>query len=595
VIVFLSFWENDTKMVRKKYSQNDEDKPVSTQHKNIGPILESKVSTGTSTDKISKSSKTLPTNDQRTILDDSRISCRGETREEVLRCVGDTLIYPEEVNSIDLIVNADQSLLEMAWAVDKWLTVRPSWFILSEPYNKGGSLMKWKLRRMEGYFRTCLEDLAPFQYQNAYGVKNACENQSIFMNNAYWIGAGLSNTLSRYRENWRRGEHGIPSYPYAATWTDGCPWQNNNSCGRGPIYRGECLFLDPWDCQVPKKLEEQLLQCRGVNPITKADGIMDEKYEFSKKGCGKFYVWEDSGHQSFKQVRNDTWLQEKWPQNGMNIFKCAPPKTNVVANWFQLRPNYQFRQAIHIEAMKWLKNNPGWMEDSKGGNCGLMHIRHGDKLSPFWSRTGGTAEFFLDLKDYKDAGLNLLKAAHYVENDNLTEHSPGFMIMTDDQDILDAGNSEPGANFYWIPQPDGVPLGSSSKLNVGTPDNTHEWPGSVTMNYKQALNWGVTFALTRHCKVFVGNCRSTFSFDFVLKSMCLQRFGDCPYIHSFGGGECERTSGTKTEDALKAASLKPWPKGPKTYPPYMMKILQPWFDEDKTGERYKKFQHNLRG
>ena len=116
-----------------------------------------------------------------------------------------------------------------------------------------------------------------------------------------------------------------------------------------------------------------------------------------------------------------------------------------------------------------------------------MHIRHGDKLSPFWSRSGGTAEFFLDLKDYKDAGLNLLKAAHYVEKDN-TERTPGFMIMTDDQDILDAGESEPGANFYWIPQPDGVPLGSSSQLNVGTPDNTKKWPGSVTMNYKQALS-----------------------------------------------------------------------------------------------------------
>jgi len=535
----------------------------------------------------------------RIVVVKNKVMCTGVSPVAVVSCLKDVLIYPPEIDSIELIFESHWGLLNIGKIVDEWLTVRPSWFILSEPYhttNVPGKI-KWKLSRMSGLFRECLEDLATYQYPNAYGFDRSCQNQSIFMNNAYWIGAGLSNTISWYRENWRRGKHGIPAFPYSATWTDGCPWEKDNSCGRGPVYRGECLFLDPWDCKIPPKLEDQLLNCKGVNPVRMPDGTINWKLESRKMGCKKFYLYEEAGLELIKHIdtNENSWVDERWTQKGFNTFKCGPVQNNIVANWFQTRPNYKFRQAIHLESMKWLKENPGWIDDSRDGNCGLMHIRHGDKLSPFWSKTGGTAEFFLDLKDYKEAGMNLLKAADYMDKNNTTNRTPGFMIMTDDQDILDAGESEPGANFYWVPQPDGVPLGRSSLLNVGTPENNPEWPGAVTMNYKQALSWGVTFALTRHCKVFVGNCRSTFSFEFVLKSMCFQRFGDCPYIHSFGGSECSRIVNTKTDDALHAASLAPWQKGPKTYPPYMMEILQPWFDEDKTGERYKRFQHNLRG
>jgi hypothetical protein len=80
-------------------------------------------------------------------------------------------------------------------------------------------------------------------------------------------------------------------FPVLAEYATETPWMKNNSCGRGPAYRQECLLLDPWDCELPTDLAEHMRRCKDVDPSYLENGKVDLENEMNHKAfCSQFFV-----------------------------------------------------------------------------------------------------------------------------------------------------------------------------------------------------------------------------------------------------------------------------------------------------------------
>jgi len=222
-------------------------------------------------------------------------------------------------------------------------------------------------------------------------------------------------------------------------------------------------------------------------------------------------------------------LREAKPFTGLN-------DGDIGVMWQMLffRQNARTRNEIAIRETEWRSKNTAWPA-SPGSNCAAIHVRHGDKLMPYWMNIDDTINggFNKSLDEYLDVALRMMKDEHRRKGTSANEETPLVFLMSDDADIMAVAKDSRRATIHTVSP--GTPLKSLTEtLSRGpvNPDNPGDW-GYQHSSSEDMLSWLLSIRLMSACSSFVGNMESTFS-RFLYHGMCEQRNGRCPRIFSFG-------------------------------------------------------------
>jgi hypothetical protein len=267
------------------------------------------------------------------------------------------------------------------------------------------------------------------------------------------------------------------------------------------------------------------------------------------------------GAQQWERIRKQVWVRKQGPFNDVTIDRAisdvtidrtirsngaatlgakltSDQKIEILWNMLFFRQNAKTRREVAQREIAWRAENPSWPavpfsyseQPHAPLTCAAVHIRHGDKLTPFWiAASNGTENGFnRTFDDYLDEALNLLQ--------NTTGVNVGaearVMVMTDDADIIEASMKTNRATTFHVDQE----LQSLSEALQTTGDKN----SSGLFNYSSGgsddmLQWLLTIRLMSACDVFVGNLDSGFA-RFVYHGLCEQRLGNCPKAVTLGCG-----------------------------------------------------------
>jgi len=235
--------------------------------------------------------------------------------------------------------------------------------------------------------------------------------------------------------------------------------------------------------------------------------------------------WE-SVREQFHDVGNrdmivSSMLRESKPFVGLN-------DGDIGVMWQMLffRQNARTRNEIALREKQWRSQNTRWPA-SESSICAAIHVRHGDKLLPFWVKNHDTINggFNRSLDDYLDVAL------HMMEDELQGKKRPLVFVMSDDADIIAAAKDSRRATIHTVSP--GSPLKSlSEQISTAGPNQSGGF-GYQESNSEDMLSWLLSIRLMSACNVFVGNMESSFS-RFLYNGVCEQRNGRCPRAFSFG-------------------------------------------------------------
>jgi len=207
------------------------------------------------------------------------------------------------------------------------------------------------------------------------------------------------------------------------------------------------------------------------------------------------------------------------------------------------RQNAQTRNEVARLEAEWRSVNQAWPASKGGPACAAVHVRHGDKLTPFWIKEHDTIAggFNKSLDDYLDVALQMMEDEPQLTDASRSKELPLVFVMSDDADIIAATKRSRRARIHTVAP--GTQLHSLSD----TLSDKDVAAGTIgDFGYAQAssgdmLSWLLSVRLMSACGTFVGNLESTFS-RFLYYGMCKQRSGRCPRSFSFGRVQAERSA-----------------------------------------------------
>jgi hypothetical protein len=209
----------------------------------------------------------------------------------------------------------------------------------------------------------------------------------------------------------------------------------------------------------------------------------------------------------------------------------------ILWNMLFFRQNARTRSEIDRREIAWRIENPSWpampLSYSEQRNasvtCAAVHIRHGDKLTPFWMHAHHTMHqgFNRTFDDYLDEALDLLQKTTGVN----VGAEARVMVMSDDADIIEASMKTKRATTFHVDQ---AIQSLSETLQTSDKNSSHLFSYSSSGS-EDMLQWLLTIRLMSACDVFVGNLISGFA-KFVYHGLCEQRQGNCPKAVTLGCG-----------------------------------------------------------
>jgi hypothetical protein len=325
------------------------------------------------------------------------------------------------------------------------------------------------------------------------------------------IGAATQDDLRIAFVNWYKGEQEQPFVPIwmptgkPANTSDKYlePFCNLSSL---PTTRHDCFFLPTSNCVMGAQQWERIR--KQVDGAGRLSNVTIDR--------------------AVSHVTIDRTIRKK-PKNGEDLA--------ILWNMLFFRQNAKARSEIARREIAWRAENPSWpampLSYSEQRNasvtCAAVHIRHGDKLTPYWMKVHHTMDqgFNRSFDDYLDEALNLLQKATGV---NVGAEARVF-VMSDDADIIEASMKTKRATTFHVDQ-----AMQSLSETLQTSDND----SSSLFKYRSSgsedmFQWLLAIRLMSACDVFVGNLVSGFA-KFVYHGLCEQRQGNCPNAVTLGCG-----------------------------------------------------------
>ncbi|CAK0877029.1 unnamed protein product [Prorocentrum cordatum] len=134
------------------------------------------------------------------------------------------------------------------------------------------------------------------------------------------------------------------------------------------------------------------------------------------------------------------------------------------------RQNARTRNEIARREAEWRSKNQAWPASGTGPACAAIHVRHGDKLTPFWIQehdtiAGGFNKIF---DDYLDVALKMMEDKPQLTDASRSKKLPLIFLMTDDADIIAVAKGSRRAIIHT--KPPSTPLNSLSDFTkIQTP------------------------------------------------------------------------------------------------------------------------------
>jgi len=336
--------------------------------------------------------------------------------------------------------------------------------------------------------------------------KNTCDG--VVSASGQWIGAATQGDLKHAFMDWYNGKK---EKPFVPIWMPPLMPANESfqylqpfcNLTSSPANRQECFFLPTSNCMMGAQQWER------IRTQVDAAGRLHE------------VTIEKPSRKSKNAKLGQASLSSLW---SMLFF----------------RQNARTRSEIARREFAWRAQNPSWpaipMSYSEqpvaSVTCAAMHIRRGDKLTPFWMKAHHTINqgFNRTLDDYLDEALNLLQSTTGVN----VGAKARVIVMSDDADIIEAAKKTKRATTFHVDQAIQSVTDTLQKTgDVNSADlfgKSYGGSGSEDM-----LQWLLTLRLMSACDVFVGNLLSGFT-RFVYHELCEQRRGNCPKAVTLGCG-----------------------------------------------------------
>eukprot|EP00747_Dinoflagellata_sp_TGD_P116179 gnl/TRDRNA2_/TRDRNA2_172311_c0_seq1.p1 gnl/TRDRNA2_/TRDRNA2_172311_c0~~gnl/TRDRNA2_/TRDRNA2_172311_c0_seq1.p1 ORF type:complete len:479 (-),score=18.77 gnl/TRDRNA2_/TRDRNA2_172311_c0_seq1:142-1527(-) len=190
------------------------------------------------------------------------------------------------------------------------------------------------------------------------------------------------------------------------------------------------------------------------------------------------------------------------------------------------RQNSRTRIEIAHREIQWRRSNPLWPSEHQERACAAVHIRHGDKLTPFWMTAHRTIKggFNRTLDDYLDEALAMMTGSGFDSKDQL----PLVFVMSDDADIIHQARNTTRANTFHVSGSHRLDS-LSEVLKKGTKGQFKY----AVVDSGDMLAWLLSIRLMSLCDFFVGNFESGFT-EFIYSSICERRGGHCPLATTMG-------------------------------------------------------------
>eukprot|EP00747_Dinoflagellata_sp_TGD_P116186 gnl/TRDRNA2_/TRDRNA2_172311_c0_seq8.p1 gnl/TRDRNA2_/TRDRNA2_172311_c0~~gnl/TRDRNA2_/TRDRNA2_172311_c0_seq8.p1 ORF type:complete len:489 (-),score=29.93 gnl/TRDRNA2_/TRDRNA2_172311_c0_seq8:89-1504(-) len=218
----------------------------------------------------------------------------------------------------------------------------------------------------------------------------------------------------------------------------------------------------------------------------------------------------------------------------------APPKKaptwanqvdpRVLFGMMFFRQNSRTRIDVARREFLWRKSNPLWPSEDQKRACAAVHIRHGDKLTPFWMKAHRTIQtgFNRTLDDYLDEALAMMRPERLRGQSASELHLPLVFVMSDDADIIHQARNTTRANTFHVSGSHRLDS-LSEVLKKGTKGQFKY----AVVDSGDMLAWLLSIRLMSMCDFFVGNLESGFT-SFIYSSICERRGGHCPKAITMG-------------------------------------------------------------
>jgi len=314
-----------------------------------------------------------------------------------------------------------------------------------------------------------------------------------------WIGASTQGDLKHAFWDWYQGKKNKPFVPI---WMDtGRPANESNlylepfcNVTSSPTGRQDCFFLPMSNCMMGAQQWERMRN--------QLDGV------------GRLH--------DVTVTRREKRTESRAPLLSSDM--------TVLWNMLFFRQNAKTRSEVSRREIAWRAENPSWPlsyseQTDASVTCAALHIRRGDKLTPYWMKTHHTMTqgYNRTLDEFLDEALDLLQKKTGVN----VGAEARIMVMTDDADIIEASMKTKRATTFHVNQD----IQSVSEVLK----TTGEFTTYNTAGSDDILQWLLTIRLMSACDVFVGNLGSGFT-RFVYHNMCEQRQGNCPQAVTLGCG-----------------------------------------------------------
>lgn len=395
------------------------------------------------------------------------------------------------------------SEIEIQTAVDGFLTPRLEWRL---SHCSESVRTKCVLVRVDDGVLPVFKELGPIQFS----VKSRGQCKATLANSGQWVGAATQGDLSHGFVEWFQKlptTHDQEKTAYLPLWSNtkkkANEWDYKLSepfcnASASPDHVQKCFFLPMTNCQMGAKQWEQIRQ--DVPPFGK-----------------------------HMNVTIDTEARH------MDEVKLQPEDLKVLWQMLFFRQNARTATEVGHREAAWRLQNPTWPNSGGEAACVAVHVRHGDKLEPFWQEAHHTIEkgYNRTFDEYLLEALHLLNERHPAAKSEYMKAK--IFVMSDDKDIIKAAKEIDKATAFHVDPP--TPLKS-----LETVLDASVTPGDTGNNFGSAYNgvtsddmlaWLVSIRLMSECDAFVGNLDSGFA-NFIFHGICEQRNGKCPQAVTLG-------------------------------------------------------------
>jgi hypothetical protein len=337
--------------------------------------------------------------------------------------------------------------------------------------------------------------------------------------------------------------------PAILDFTKGWPMEGGIERGCRSGLGFECYFLRLNSCTAG--LRRELLEDPTTSQLRQnLDDLRDQKWLYAKYRSKK--VPHVVGGPKNRSVVFGSDCHEAaqlaGTQDDMRCSKTDPKKIRSNPYYSQLtlfaalafRPNRSTRIEVRERIALWKAAHPSWAARPSSSTCAALHVRHGDKLTPYWLgnvKGKGPVDdamevnraFNISLEEYVGAAV-----ASLSRNGELPAR-PQVLLMTDDLDIVRAASQILQAEVFTVPT--GRPLVSLSETNAhgfGNLDHEKECRTEAQRKHwrrlgvecsfdyyhdpmtgkpagsEEMLQWLVAWELMSTCQIYVRHAGSSF-------------------------------------------------------------------------------------